>query len=70
MGSMSTPGPARRASPALAHDPAAQTALPAAVRQQRIVELVRRDGYVRVTTLAAHASRALTLGQQLTASRT
>jgi DeoR/GlpR family transcriptional regulator of sugar metabolism len=51
---MSTPGPARRASSALAHDPAAQTALPAAVRQQRIVELVRRDGYVRVTTLAAH----------------
>jgi DeoR family glycerol-3-phosphate regulon repressor len=54
MGSMSTLGPARRASSALAHDPAAQTALPAAVRQQRIVELVRRDGYVRVTTLAAH----------------
>lgn len=54
MGSMSTPGSARRASPALAHDPAAQTALPAAVRQQRIVELVRRDGYVRVATLAAH----------------
>lgn len=54
MGSMSTPGPARRASSALAHDPAAQTALPAAVRQQRIVEWVRRDGYVRVTTLAAH----------------
>ena len=51
---MSTPGSARRASPALAHDPAAQTALPAAVRQQRIVELVRRDGYVRVATLAAH----------------
>jgi len=54
MDGMSTPGPARRASPALAHDPAAQTALPAAVRQQRIVEWVRRDGYVRVTTLAAH----------------
>jgi DeoR family glycerol-3-phosphate regulon repressor len=54
MGSMSTLGPARRASSALAHDPAAQTALPAAVRQQRIVEWVRRDGYVRVTTLAAH----------------
>ena len=53
MSSMSAPGPARRASPALAHDHAAQTALPAAVRQQRIVELVRRDGYVRVATLAA-----------------
>ncbi|MEY2620150.1 MAG: Glycerol-3-phosphate regulon repressor [Pseudomonadota bacterium] len=31
-----------------------QAALPAAVRQQRIVELVRRDGYVRVATLAEH----------------
>jgi len=29
-------------------------ALPAAVRQQRIVELVRRDGYVRVSTLAEY----------------
>jgi DeoR family glycerol-3-phosphate regulon repressor len=53
MSSMSAPGSARRAPPAPADDRAAQAALPAAVRQQRIVELVRRDGYVRVATLAA-----------------
>jgi DeoR family glycerol-3-phosphate regulon repressor len=52
MASMSAPRPARRASPAPADDHPAQAALPAAVRQQRIVELVRRDGYVRVATLA------------------
>ena len=32
----------------------AEAALPAAVRQQRIVEWVQRDGYVRVASLAAH----------------
>jgi DeoR family glycerol-3-phosphate regulon repressor len=53
MASMSAPRPARRASPAPARERAAPAALPAAVRQQRIVELVRRDGYVRVATLAA-----------------
>jgi DeoR family glycerol-3-phosphate regulon repressor len=31
-----------------------QTTLPAAVRQQRIFELVRQDGYVRVSELAKH----------------
>ncbi len=33
---------------------AAERPLPAAVRQQRIVEIVNRDGYVRVATIAAN----------------
>ena len=49
---MPTSGDAVLAGPAALVQRTAETALPAAVRQQRIVEWVRRDGYVRVATLA------------------
>ena len=51
---MKTSRDARAAGPALAVPHVADAALPAAVRQQRIVEWVQRDGYVRVASLAAH----------------
>lgn len=51
---MPTTSDARTTAPGPATPIQAATALPAAIRQQRILEWVTRDGYVRVASLAAH----------------